>query len=272
VTMAGNGPPLLAARDLAVRLGGREILAGVDLAVAAGEFVLVAGPNGAGKTTLLRTLAGALPPERGEVRVLGEDPRRLPARELGRRLAWLPQDDVVEQGLRVREVVALGRYAHRGGLAPLRREDHEAVERALAATDTARVADRPLRELSGGERRRVLVARALAQEAPVLVLDEPTTGLDVGHACELVALLARLAAAGRAVLASLHDLVLAGRGPHRAVLLARGRVADEGDPVAVLTGSAAAAAFGVPLVAAPGGSVVPAPGGDGQFPQGDSSS
>jgi len=263
---------LLAARDLAVHLGGREVLGGIDLAVGPGEFLLVAGPNGAGKTTLLRTLAGVIVPSGGEVRLAGDPVTELPRREVARRVAYLPQEDVAEQGLRVREVVALGRWHRLGALGTPGTADREAVDRALAATDTAHLADRRLAELSGGERRRVLVARALAQEAPLLVLDEPTTGLDVGHACELVALLAALAREGRGIVVSLHDLFLAGRGPSRAVLLAGGRVVDEGDPLRVLTGEAARRAFGMPLVAGPGGSVVPAPGAvprrEGQSPQG----
>jgi len=268
-----SGRPLVAARDLVVRLGGREVLRGVDLAVGPGEFLLVAGPNGAGKTTLLRALAGVIAPAGGEVRLLGEPVTELPRREVARRVAYLPQDDVAEQGLRVREVVALGRWHRLGVLGTPGAADREAVERALAATDTARLAGRRLGELSGGERRRVLVARALAQEAPLLVLDEPTTGLDAGHACELVTLLAGLAAEGRGVVVSLHDLFLAGRGPDRAMLLDDGRVVAEGDPLRVLTGEAARRAFGIPLVAGPGGSVVPAPGafprGEGQSPHGE---
>ncbi len=257
--MTGDGT-LAAARDLVVRLGDREVLGGIDLEVRPGEFLLVAGPNGAGKTTLLRALAGVLAPAGGEVRLLGAPAVELPRREAARRVAYLPQEDVAEQGLLVREVVALGRWHRLGVLGAPGTEDREALERALVATDTAHLADRRLGELSGGERRRVLVARALAQEAPLLVLDEPTTGLDAGHACELVALLAGLASRGRGVVVSLHDLFLAGRGPDRAVLLDGGRVTAEGDPLHVLTGEAARRAFGIPLVAGPGGSVVPAPG------------
>ncbi len=264
---------LVTARGLVVRLGGREVLRGIDLAVGPGEFLLVAGPNGAGKTTLLRALAGVIVPSRGEVRLAGDPVTELPRREAARRVAYLPQGDVAEQGLRVRELVALGRWHRLGVLGTPGKADREAVDRALAATDTAHLADRRLGELSGGERRRVLVARALAQEAPLLVLDEPTTGLDAGHACELIALLAGLAAEGRGVVASLHDLFLAGRGPSRAVLLAGGRVVDEGDPLRVLTGEAACRAFGIPFVAGPGGSVVPAPGAvprrGSQSPQGE---
>ncbi len=268
--MKGGGP-LLEARAVVVRLGGRDVLRGIDLRIGRGEFVLVAGPNGAGKTTLLRVLAGILPPAAGDVRLGGRSLRGLSRRQIAAHLAYLPQEDVAERGLRVREAVALGRWRRLGWTGRPARADREAIARALAATDAEHLADRLLGELSGGERRRVLVARALAQEAPVLLLDEPTTGLDVGHACELLALLARLAAGGRTVVATLHDLVLAGRGPGRAILLAGGRVIADGEPLAVLTGEAAARAFGVPLVTAPGGAVVPAPGSPrrDQSPQGE---
>ncbi|MBP7146621.1 MAG: ABC transporter ATP-binding protein [Acidobacteria bacterium] len=248
--MASAGDtPALEARDLRVRLGGREILKGVSLRIAFGEMVAVAGPNGAGKTTLLRTLVGILRPASGTVAVAGAAQASLSRRELARALAYLPQETWSEFDVTVADVVALGRYPHVGALGLLRDEDRSAIAEAMEVADVAGLARQPVTSLSGGERRRVHLARAIAQRARILVLDEPVSALDVGHACHVMALLARLAASGCAVVLSLHDLVLARRGPGRAVLLDGGEVRADGEPGAVLTGEAARRAFGVPLVA-----------------------
>jgi iron complex transport system ATP-binding protein len=244
-----QGPqPLLQARGIGVRLGGHWVVRDVDLAVHAGEIVAVAGPNGAGKTTLLKTLAGVLEPDEGEVRI-GERPLAgCPRRELARRLAYLPQETWTEFGVRVAEVVRLGRFPHAGALRPLGGADRAAVADAMRDADVAHLAERTLPSLSGGERRRVHLARAIAQQAALLVLDEPTSALDVGHACAVLDLLVRIAASQRAVVFSLHDLTLAVRGPTRVLLLDEGRPVAEGAPAAVLTGQEAERAFGVRLV------------------------
>ena len=245
------GPVSLAleSRAVRVRLGGREVLAGVDLALRPGEMVSVVGPNGAGKTTWLRALAGILPLDGGEVRVGGTPLAALSRRELARRLAFLPQETWTEFGITVADAVAMGRFAHLGALRSPGEADRRAVRDAMERADVAPLAARPLTQLSAGERRRVHLARAIAQEASILVLDEPTTALDVGHACQVMDLLAGLARGGAAVVLSLHDLVLAMRGPTRALLLDGGRVVAEGAPVEVLTSAAAQRAFGMPLVA-----------------------
>ncbi len=242
-----------------MRLGGRWILRGLNLAFRAGEMTAVVGPNGAGKTTLLRTLAGVLRPSEGAVTLHGRSLVLEQRRDLARQLCYLPQETWTEFGLSVIDVVRLGRYPYVGPLRPLGPSDHRAVREALDRADVAHLADRALPTLSGGERRRVHLARALAQEAQILVLDEPTTALDVGHACAVMEMLARWASEGRAVILSLHDLVLAVRGPVRAVLLDGGRVAADGPPAAVLTGTLAEATFGVALVEVSSpGAIVPA--------------
>lgn len=242
-------PFALECRSLAVRLGGREIVRGVDLALRRGEMAVLVGPNGAGKTTWLRALAGILPADGGEVRVHGVPAASLSRREIARQLAFLPQETWTEFGIGVADAVAMGRFAHLGVLRSPGPADHRAVREAMERADVAHLASRPLTQLSGGERRRVHLARAIAQQASILVLDEPTTALDVGHACQVMDLLAGLAAGGAAILLSLHDLVLSTRGPTRALLIDEGKLAAEGPPAAVLTSAAAARAFGVPLVA-----------------------
>ncbi|RMG46056.1 MAG: ABC transporter ATP-binding protein [Acidobacteria bacterium] len=239
--------PLLEARGVGVRLGGRPVLHGVSVALRPGDLVVLAGPNGAGKSTLLRILAGLLRPDSGSVLLRGRPLDRYPRPAIARSVAYLPQESWTEFGLLVEDVVAMGRLPHTGWFRAASSADRAAVARAMAQADVAHLARRPITSLSGGERRRVFVARAIAQDAPVLLLDEPTTALDVGHACVVLDLLRELARAGRAVLFSLHDLTLAARAAGRVLLLDGGRVAAEGDPETVLTGGEARAAFGVPL-------------------------
>lgn len=221
-------------------------------------MAVVVGPNGAGKTTLLRALAGVIPPAEGKVLLEGRSLVELPRRELARTLCYLPQETWTEFGLSVGDVVRLGRFPHAGPFRPLSAVDHRAVRHAMERADVAHLADRPLTTLSGGERRRVFLARALAQEAQVLVLDEPTTALDVGHACAVMDMLTCWAREGRAVVLSLHDLVLSMRGPDRALILDQGRIVADGVPRAVLPGPEAGRAFGVPLIVIDSaGAVVP---------------
>lgn len=235
----------LHAHDVAVSLGGREILDSVSLQCREGRITGIVGPNGAGKSTLIRALAGLLPLARGTVTLAGALVSGMPAAERGRHIAYLPQDRAVHWPLAVRRVVALGRQplaASRSG-GPTASDDR-AVEAALAAMDVTSLADRPVSELSGGELARVLFARALAQEAPVILADEPTAGLDPAHALGLFAVLGDLAAAGHTIVVALHDLSLAARFCHEVVMMASGGVAAAGPAAEALSESRLASVFG----------------------------
>jgi iron complex transport system ATP-binding protein len=242
----------LAARAVHMRLGTRAVLAGVDLALRPGELVLLAGRNGAGKSTLLRVLLGALRPDAGEV-VLGERPVGAWApRERARQLAFVPQGIETPFEYTGRELVAMGRHPHRANREPLRAEDDAAIARALAAADAGAFADRPVPTLSGGEQRRIAVARALATEAPLLLLDEPTSNLDLEHALQLVRLLRELAGAGHGALVASHDLNLFAPHCTRVALLYDGRIVADGPPEQVLSPPNVASVFGVRAVAPAG--------------------
>jgi iron complex transport system ATP-binding protein len=214
--------------------GGPDILRGVTLRVRRGERVGLLGPNGAGKSTLLRLASGVLRPGSGRVLLAGAEVRALPRDEVARRVAVVPQDFSVRFAYTVRQLVELGRTAHAGSWGVLRAADRQVVARALAATDLDTLADRVFNELSGGERQRVLVAMALAQASPVVLLDEPTAHLDIRHQIEVLELLRRLNhERGLTVLAALHDLNLAARYFPRLVLF-RNEIIADGPPAAVL--------------------------------------
>lgn len=247
--------PRLDVEHLSIDLSDKPVVRDVALKLAPGEVVALLGPNGAGKTTLLRGICGIIP-HRGSIRVAGRPIGSFDRRQLAQQIAYLPQETWSPFGHRVEDVVRLGRYPYVGPFRALGREDLWAVHAAMDQADILSLRDRPIDSLSGGERRRVHLARAIAQESSILVLDEPTSALDVGHALALIGLLTRLTGAGRTVLMSMHDVMLAPRGATRALLLANGRIVAEGDPVAVLTADAARAAFGVELVAIDGGRAV----------------
>lgn len=236
---------VIAARDLCVRLGGRRVLDGATIEARAGEVVAVAGPNGAGKSTLLRALAGLIAPESGGVTVSGTALASLDRRALGREIAYLPQERIVHWPMTVETIVGLGRLPHRATTAAESDEDRRAVASAMTDMDVAQFAQRPVTQLSGGERARVLVARALSQRAQFLVADEPTAGLDPAHALSLFSHLGRLASEGRGVIVALHDLSFAARFAHRLVILKEGRVAVAGAPRDVLTPEHLASIYGV---------------------------
>jgi iron complex transport system ATP-binding protein len=231
------------ARQVTVVLKGREVLAGVDFLGHAGELTALIGPNGAGKSTLLRVLAGLLVPSGGDAFLDGRALGAWAPHARARSLAYLPQDRTVHWALKVRGVVALGRLPHQSLGAGASQADAAAIDAALAACDIADLADRPVLELSGGERVRVLVARALAQQPRVLLADEPVAGLDPAHQLTLFRHLAALAADGRTVIVALHDLSLAARFCHRIVLLHQGRSIAAGAPQQVLTEEHLAAAY-----------------------------
>jgi iron complex transport system ATP-binding protein len=239
--------PLLEARALAVRRGPRPVLSDLSFAVASGEMLAVVGPNGAGKSTLLKAIAGLLPYD-GDIRLTGRDARRLDRRQRARLVAYVPQHSALEAALPAREVVAQGRFAHRDLLGRPRADDVRAVNHALELTDTARLAERPFSKLSYGERRMVLLARALATGSRLLLLDEPTAALDVRHALTLLGVLRRLAADGAAVILVLHQLQEAVAACHRALLLTDGRCVALGSVAEVISAGHVRAVYGVEMV------------------------
>ncbi|MDE3231002.1 MAG: ABC transporter ATP-binding protein [Chloroflexota bacterium] len=226
---------------------GELVARGVSLAVAPGEMVALLGPNGAGKSTLLKLASGALRPQAGRALVDGRDLRALPRDELARRVALAPQDFSVQFAYTVRQVVELGRTPHLGSWGTLRPRDRAAVDAALAEAGLGALADRVFDELSGGERQRALVALTLAQQAPTLLLDEPTAHLDIRHQIETLELLRRLnAERGLTVIATMHDLNLAARYFPRLILYKRGVVAD-GPPTEALDEATLAAVYETPV-------------------------
>ncbi len=226
----------LEAREVVAGYGGNDVLDCVNLRVETGEFVGLIGPNGCGKTTLLRVLSRVLRPRSGAVLLGDEDERHLTPVEIARGIAFVPQQEAAAFEFTVREVVWMGRYPHRGRRGTDGAVDYDCVARAMADADVLYLAERPINTLSGGEHRRVLFARALAQTAPMLLLDEPTAHLDVTHQAELLDVVRRLTGTRRAgAVAALHDLNQAAEYCSRLVLLRAGRVIADGAPDAVLT-------------------------------------
>jgi iron complex transport system ATP-binding protein len=225
----------LSCRDVVVERDGRRLVDGVSLDVAAGEWLCVAGPNGAGKTTLLRALLGIVAAA-GSVEVLGRPLGSLRPRERARLLALVPQVPVVPPGMRVLDYVLLGRTPYLSLLGVERPPDLDAARTSLDRLGLHALAARTVDSLSGGERQRVLVARALAQDAPLLLLDEPTTSLDIGHQQEVLELVDDLRLErGFTVVSTLHDLTLAGQYADRLVLLRDGAIVESGRPADVIT-------------------------------------
>jgi len=239
--------PLVAARGIARAFGRVPVLRGVDLALEPGRLVVVAGPNGAGKTTLLRALSGALRADAGEVALAGRPLAGLSRREIAQRVAVVPQDSAMPFPFSVREMVALGRAPFLGPFGRESADDLARTDAALAALELGELAERAYPTLSGGERRRVLLARALAQGVGIWLLDEPTAHMDLGHSLACFAWLRAWLGedAGRGVLLVTHDLVLAARFADELVLLHRGVVAARGAPAEVLSPERIAAVYGV---------------------------
>jgi iron complex transport system ATP-binding protein len=234
---------VLALLSVSASLGKTRALEQVSLSVDAGEIVSLLGPNGAGKTTLIRAALGITDAE-GKIALGGDDPRKLTARQRALRAAYLPQRPQSIWPIRVEALVALGRYAH--GAAPdrLGARDQTAVDAAIKACALDALRTRRMDEISGGEKARAHLARALAQQAPLLLLDEPTAGLDPAQALGVAEILRRHAEGGGAVVFSTHDIALAASVAHRVVLMKAGRVIAEGAPETSLTPQALEAAYG----------------------------
>jgi iron complex transport system ATP-binding protein len=238
-------PVVLSFEGVSAAAGSRPILRGVTLALHAGEVLTLAGPNGAGKTTLFRVASRVLRPSQGSVSLLGRPLDAFSRRELARVLAVVPQDAAIAFPFRVGEMVLMGRSPHLGPLGFETRADLERAREAMARVGIEDLADRSVLELSGGERQLVLLARALAQDPRVLLLDEPTAHLDLRHRVRVAALVRELAREGRSALVVSHDLGLAARSGDRIALLRRGELLALGTPREVLTPAHLRATFEV---------------------------
>jgi iron complex transport system ATP-binding protein len=231
---------------LSLGYGDRTVIDGLDLAVPPGRISAIVGPNASGKSTLLRSMSRLLAPRTGRVLLDGASVHRMPAKDLARILGLLPQSPLAPEGITVADLVGRGRQPHQGMFSRWTHADDVAVADALDATETADLADRAVDELSGGQRQRVWIAMALAQQTDVLLLDEPTTFLDVSHQIEVLDLLTDLnRSKGTTIVMVLHDLNLAARYADHLVALAAGRVYAEGDPATVLTEDVVRAVFGI---------------------------
>jgi iron complex transport system ATP-binding protein len=236
------------AQNITIGFDRQPVLNGVDFVAQSGEMLGLIGPNGAGKTSLLYVLASLRAPQAGTVHYDGRTASQLGTRELGRRIAFLAQGGSVHWALRVETAVALGRLPHRSPFRGMSAIDRKAVERALRVTDTIALRQRTLMQVSGGERVRVMLARALAVEGEMLFADEPIAALDPLHQLEIMSLLRDNVKGGRGVVVVLHDLALAARFCDRLVLLAHGRVLADGPPELVLTDANLASAYGIEAI------------------------
>ncbi|HEX2841356.1 ABC transporter ATP-binding protein [Hyphomicrobium sp.] len=235
----------LSARDIHFRVGNRDILKGIDLVIGPGEIMSLLGANGAGKTTLLRVLLGLAAPARGEVFIDNAPTASLPRREVARSLAYVPQVHMTPFPYSVREVVAMGRLPQKGLLSNPSDRDHDVVQRVLGQIDISHLADRVYSEISGGERQLTLIARALAQQASILILDEPMANLDFGYQALLSKHLRGLADDGHTILMSGHDPQLAYSASTRIGLLIDGHLEQDGKPDDVLTAATMQKLYGV---------------------------
>ncbi|KVP91810.1 cobalamin/Fe3+-siderophore ABC transporter ATP-binding protein [Burkholderia ubonensis] len=239
----------LAARGLTVGYRDHVVIDGLDLSITAGRVTALCGPNGCGKSTLLRTLAGLQPALAGHVDVNGKPLASFKRRALARELTMLAQFNQIPSGLAVRDLVAYGRYAYGGFLRGLSRADHVAIDEALETSGLGGDAGRDVGALSGGERQRAWIAMALAQQAPIVLLDEPTTYLDIHHQLDILdALRALNRARGLTIVWVLHDLNQAAAYSDEIVLMRAGRVVAQGDPDAMLDPARLRAAFGVEML------------------------
>ncbi|MFJ2375618.1 ABC transporter ATP-binding protein [Streptomyces sp. NPDC087769] len=241
----------LTARDITLRYGDRVVSTRLSIDIPDGAFTAIVGPNACGKSTLLSALVRLLRPDSGQVEFDGREVGRYATKALARQLGFLPQDPLAPDDIKVRQLVARGRFPHQSMLALWSPGDEEAVDGAMAAAGVGDLADRPVRELSGGQRQRVWMAMVLAQQTPHLLLDEPTSFLDITHQYQLLGLLARLRDQGRTVVAVLHDINQACRFADHLIAMKDGRVVAEGDPGDIVDAALIKDVFDLPSVIVP---------------------
>lgn len=236
----------LTIENLTLGYGNRNVIEKLDLTIPPGQVTAIVGANACGKSTLLRSMSRLLAPRTGRVVLDGREVHRTPAKQLARTLGLLPQSPIAPEGITVADLVGRGRHPHQGMFARWSKEDDTAVAEALDATETAALADRPVDELSGGQRQRVWIAMALAQHTDLLLLDEPTTFLDVSHQIEVLDLLTDLnQQRGTTIVMVLHDLNMAARYSDHLIALADGTLHAAGKPAEVLTEETVRAVFGL---------------------------
>jgi iron complex transport system ATP-binding protein len=238
-------PTTLVAEDLRLAYDDRVVVDGLSVAIPPGSFTVVVGPNASGKSTLLRALARTLAPRAGRVLLDGTPLDRLPTKDVARRLALLPQSPLAPDAITVEDLVARGRFPYQRLFRQWSPDDAVAVAAAMAATGVDDLADRAVNELSGGQRQRVWLAMALAQDTPLLLLDEPTTFLDIAHQYEVLDLCAQMHEQGRTLVAVLHDLNQAARYATHLIAMDAGRIAAQGPPADVLTADLVRDVFGL---------------------------
>jgi iron complex transport system ATP-binding protein len=236
----------LSANAITLAYGPRSVVESLDLTVTPGRITAIVGANGCGKSTLLRALSRLLTPRSGTITLDGEELHRRPAKEVARVLGLLPQNPIAPEGIAVADLVGRGRHPHQRALSPWNRRDYEAVTHALEATETIDLADRSVDELSGGQRQRVWIAMALAQETDILLLDEPTSFLDVAHQIDILDLLTDLNhTLGTTIVMVLHDLNLAARYADELIAMRHGRIHASGPAEKVITSEFVSDVFGL---------------------------
>ncbi|MFJ4803216.1 ABC transporter ATP-binding protein [Streptomyces murinus] len=241
----------LTAREITLRYGDRVVATRLSLDIPDGAFTAIVGPNACGKSTLLRAFVRLLRPAEGQVELDGREVGSYPSKELARQVGSLPQDPLAPDDVKVRQLVARGRFPHQSLLSLWSESDERAVTEAMAAAGVTELAGRPVQELSGGQRQRVWIAMALAQQTPYLLLDEPTSFLDITHQYQLLRLLAQLRDQGRTVIAVLHDINQACRFADHLVAMRDGRVVAEGRPADIVDAALIKDVFDLPSVIVP---------------------